>query len=86
MSKPKLELFRFRAECAHDVAEFIKIMPFEFEASILRPGLMPDVTVSLLTTATLSEIKEAMRAVPDSHVMLETLQLGHLYSGERVPE
>lgn len=81
-----LILYRFRAECVHDVAELIKSIPFQYEVSILKPGYLPDVTVSLLTSAPLSQIKDAMRDLPDSHVMLETIQPAHLYSGERVPQ
>lgn len=80
-----LRLFKFRAECLPDVLNFFeaarhtgKYFGYRFE----NDGL-PDVDVELLSTATKDEIETIMKTVEDGHVMLDTIEPIHEYTGER---
>jgi hypothetical protein len=46
-------------------------------------GKFPDVEVDIETDMDLEEVREAMRQVPDGHVMLQTVALTPDYSGFR---
>lgn len=77
-------IFSFRAECAHDVTEFIvaahkagvpavltRVNPMMFNAT----DAMPDTTAEVFSNGgTLEQMREVMRTIPDSHVMLQTLR------------
>lgn len=67
----------FRAECEHDVRllfEAILKEGFQLKRSIKRSQKFPDVSVEMQTSASLEEIQQMLREIPDSHVMLQTLR------------
>jgi hypothetical protein len=83
-------VFKFRAECKHDVKVFMELANFDFEIlffqslkSLEMLG-MADVVVRLETNESLEAVKEVFNRIPDSHVMLETIQPAASYTGERV--
>lgn len=67
----------FRAECEHDVRllfEAILREGFQLKRSIQRSQKFPDVSVEMQTSASMEEIQQLLRHIPDSHVMLHTLR------------
>jgi len=80
----KLETYKFRAECLHDVVEFMKNAEFKYEIRIEKNSMFPDVVVEIDTNETIETIKTVFNGIPDSHVILETIQPLKTYTGERV--
>ncbi len=74
--------YKFRAECLHDVHEFIKKLPQYSEYRVFRT-LFPDVVCELKSALPLEGLKKILKTIPDSHVMLDTLTLKSDYTGER---
>lgn len=69
--------YSFRAECAHDVAQFQSACDVAgvTVALTLHPDeLLPDVDVGMESPASLDELRNVMRKVEDGHVMLQTLR------------
>jgi hypothetical protein len=83
---PAEKVYRWRSECAADDAEVLKRIPsgelikFESQPQNLAPDTLSEITVKSLT---LEELRNIMRQVPDGHVMVQTVQPKHLYTGER---
>ena len=76
--------YKFRAECEHDVNELIKILnPNIKEITKTKQAPFPDVDVKMCAYLSLKEIQAAIKDIEDGHVMLETLELIHDYTGER---
>ena len=80
------QTYKFRAECIHDVLEFMKKAKFEYDVKIERKGLFPDVVVEVATKESIDSIVSIFKKIPDSHVILETIQTKKLYTGDRVRE
>lgn len=80
------QTYKFRAECIHDVLEFMKKAKFEYDVKIERKGLFPDVVVEIATKEGIDSIVSIFKKIPDSHVVLETIQPKNLYTGDRVRE
>jgi hypothetical protein len=86
--KPRtdVEKYKFRAECYIDVEKLLRIVRHGEIASvtIFFDGI-PDVTVLLHMDegVQLNTVRNYMRLVEDSHVMWQTVQPEHLYTGER---
>ena len=78
------QTYKFRAECIHDVLRFMEKARFHYDVKITRKAAFPDVIVELATKECLSSITAIFKEISDSHVMLETIQLKNLYTGERV--
>jgi len=90
--------YKFRAECRPDVdrlhkvlsAAHIEIIDWHIAPQTLshkgKQFPIPDVEVSFKTNVPLQTIQHAMRLVPDSHVMIETIQPIGSFSGERIYE
>lgn len=87
--KPKLlpffkpKVYRFRAECNHDVQEFLKIAGKNIMEITVTRGSLPDTYVEFTSTMSLEKIRKSMRKVVDGHVMLQTVALKEDYTGER---
>jgi hypothetical protein len=58
-------------------------MYFKIKSFTIEPMGVPDVVVTFDTSSSLSEIKQKLREVPDSHVMLQTVKPINEYTGER---
>ncbi len=79
-----LNTYKLRAEGLDDFLSFLKTgMYMRMKSFTIEPIGVPDVVVSFVTDASLSEIKSKLREVPDSHVMLETIKPINKYTGER---
>lgn len=83
-----VQSFTFRAECRCDVQRLLRVIPWRDISGIFS---MPDVAVTLPDVAvtiglrgwTLDKLRDAIRLVPEGHVMLQTVQPSRLYTGER---
>lgn len=82
----KKQTYKFRAECIHDVLEFMGKAKFQYDIKIERKSLFPDVVVEISTKESISTIKAIFNDIPDTHVIIETIQLKKLYTGERMRE
>jgi hypothetical protein len=74
-------IYRFRAECFRDVAELIESL--ESYTITLQREKEPDVEVELQTSLDMEALRDLMRQIEDSHVMIQTLTLKEQYTGER---
>ena len=77
------QTYKFRAECINDVLQFMEKAKFHYDVKIVRKGVFPDVVVELATKEPLNSITTIFKEIPDSHVVLETIQPKKLYTGER---
>lgn len=75
--------YKFRAECIHDVLQFMNKAPFQYDIKIEKKDLFPDVLVELKTKENIASIVSIFEDIPDSHVILETIQPKKLYTGQR---
>jgi len=76
--------YKFRAECLHDIKllmGLVLVSQFKIEST-----LFPDCTAEITTELSIADLKKAMRKIPDSHVMLETIAPLNEYTGERRKE
>lgn len=80
------QTYKFRAECINDVLEFMKKAKFEYDVKIEKKGLFPDVVVEIATKESINSIVSIFKVIPDSHVVLETIQPKRLYTGDRIRE
>lgn len=83
---PEPLVYRWRSECSADDQKLLRRLPvgemIQFQTMRLDP--FPD-TFNELTvkTLTLEQLRNIMRKVEDGHVMVQTVQPKHLYTGER---
>lgn len=84
-------LYAFRCEYPVDLARFILAVQDNCPegrycklqtASQLDP-VTPDLTVAIESNLSLAEIGNIMATIEDGHVMIETLNYRHRYTGER---
>jgi hypothetical protein len=82
--KRKLFVYKFRAECEHDVNELRRILKYNFYSltKIIHPYL-PDTIVEIATSLTLQELQTIIREINEGRVMLQTIALKENYTGER---
>lgn len=69
--------FSFRAECEHDVAQFktaCESAGITLSLDQHPDGDFPDVEVELEASVSLELLRNVMRGMVDSHVMLQTLR------------
>lgn len=84
MSSPKL--YKLRAECQDDwnsVKNPLGVVKCNIEYTEFEGVQLPDVEVEFESAMTLDQIREIMGKFEDSHVMIESLNYSHLYTGER---
>jgi len=80
MSKTKK--IKLRAECLHDVHSLMaKLSHSEYR---VISKMLPDVEVVITSSQSIESIKEILKTIPDSHVMIETIALQKNYTGERI--
>ena len=75
--KPRsLNTYSFRAECRHDVLQFLALPEAaSLKKIIITPDPMfPDVEVEIETELTLKNVMNALELIEDGHVMVETLE------------
>jgi len=80
------QTYKFRAECIHDVLEFMGKAKFEYDIKIERKSLFPDVVVEIATKESVDTIKAIFNEIPDTHVIIETIRPKKIYTGERIRE
>lgn len=76
--------YKLRAETPRDVCDFLvglkkKIWRIKLE----QPDNLPDCDFEFSCYMTLDEIITILRKIPDSHVMIQTINLIDEYTGER---
>lgn len=79
----RLNIFRFRAECEHDISELVKILREKIVTISRTRGYFPDTVAEITTSINLEEVRDAMRKVIDGHVMIQTVAFKEDYTGER---
>ena len=85
--EPKTALiYRFRAECLHDVDELLERLPknemLQFASFYQVPFFTPTCEIAVRTLS-LEAMRDCCRKVADGHVMVQTVQPKELYTGER---
>jgi len=81
--------YRWRAECEVDGTQLVElILLAEFVSFVsVRIDAFPDMVCTLkVRSLTLRQLRQLMRKVPDSHVMVKTVQPIDRYTGKRNPE
>ena len=73
--------FALRAECLPDVLKFMETV--NFSEYTIKSKFPPDVELEFKSDRSLDEIKSVLKTIPDSHVMLETVNLKKDYTGKR---
>lgn len=87
----KATYYKLRAECLHDVVEFVgslyridyTTLDFMVSPLVVDGRRLPDVELIFRTELSLNTLKEVLKNQSDSHVMLETINPVELYTGER---
>lgn len=74
--------YKFRAECLHDIIQLMERVPL-LNVKIVKPDIIPDCTAEITTDLSIADIKNVMREIEDSHVMIETITPISKYTGER---
>lgn len=77
-----MNIFKFRAECLHDVVALLE--DFKPTKATIDFEMEVDVVCTLHTVAELDEVITYMRPIADSHVMIETIKPINEYTGERL--
>ena len=78
--------FKLRAECIYDVIQFIrsrKIKNIWYVKIEQQEVLFPDVDFEFNTRMSLKEILIILSKIPDSHVMMDTINPIEKYTGKR---
>ena len=79
--------YKLRAECAHDVEQFIKKMEgYTWNHKVMQIKDFPDVEFTFDSEVNRERIKDILRMILDSHVMIETIKPLEEYTGERITE
>lgn len=77
-------VFRFRAECEHDVDELRRILGNHVKKiAKVTESPFPDTDVEIHVDLSLEDLRDAMRKVTDGHVMVQTVAPEDEYTGER---
>lgn len=79
-----MSIYRFRAECSVDFNELYRTIwrKVKYARLTIEPPF-PDVEVVIETDMSLDDLRDEMRAVPDGHVILQTVATSDEYTGER---
>ena len=73
--------YKFRSECLHDISKLLELLPLKIK--IEKTSMFPDCIAEITSELSMAEIKQVMRKVPDSHVMIETIAPIAEYTGYR---
>lgn len=67
--------YKLRAECLNDSQKlFDKLLPMLISFHVQKGSNLPDVEIEFETTLELDEITLSLEDIPDSHVMLRTIE------------
>ena len=85
MNKNKqINIYKFRAECQIDVIRFLNKHSNTFsKIIIIKDKRSNDCEVEIESSLKYSEIINIMRQIPDSHIMIQTLNSKLKYTGIR---
>jgi hypothetical protein len=87
LGKTGIKTYKLRAEGLNDFLAFLQNdMYFKIKSFTIEPTGFPDVVVTFDTSSSLTEIKQKLKELPDSHVMLQTVKPFNEYTGEREEE
>lgn len=84
--------YKLRAECQHDVDEFVKAAGANVSAVAVEPGFLeignqkipiPDVDMAFESPLDMPALREIMKTITDTHVMQQSLNLADVYDGDR---
>jgi hypothetical protein len=76
--------FKFRAECEADLEQLMATAGTSITIlQVSQAAGFPDVDVVIETDIRYTDLCDILRAVPDGHVMLQTLWTEREYTGER---
>lgn len=82
-----MRYYKMRAECMVDVGRFLSqlvvVDDVTIEHAYMGDHMMSDVECTFRSPNDLVALRTFLAAIPDGHVMLETLQLKENYTGER---
>jgi len=77
-------IVKFRAECAWDIAQLMTETKATWNRiTITRLDPYPDVEVVIDSEMSIEDWRECLSVIPDSHVMVDTVQPIELYTGHR---
>jgi len=82
---PNYTRFKLRAECLNDAIQFIRSRKIKnlWHVKIEQEELYPDVDFEFNTKMSLKEILIILSTIPDSHVMMDTINPIEKYTGKR---
>ena len=84
---PNMKQYKLRSECQGDILNLIAVAEnhgnYLCINSIIRHNDLPDCEFTFQTQYTLGDMRELCGLVPDGHVMAETVELEHNYTGTR---
>lgn len=76
--KMNMKTYSLRAECESDATQLMSLITVASSGSVvlIEPGAdgLPDQEIEIRTELTFDELVALIRAIPDSHVMLQTLE------------
>lgn len=78
--------YKLRSECLNDIYNFLTEYGAKCEITnyiIQSENIMPDCTLEFDSTKNWSYLIHCINALPDCHVMRETLRLNTSYTGKR---
>ncbi len=76
--------FKFRAECLDDIICFLNTSRNFLKFNINNDeAILPDCEIEITTHLDYNAMLDIMRKIPDSHVIMQTLQLKPNYTGIR---
>jgi len=77
--------YKCRAECYFDIEALITlIIPTLLSFNVVRINeSIPDVELTFISSLNMRTIKNIIGNIPDSHVMIDTLNFENLYTGNR---
>lgn len=81
-----LRKYKLRAECSADLGNLlqkISVQKFNAIQMNIEGAIIPDMEATFSSRLSLSEIRSALSAIEDGHVMAETVALESKYTGER---
>ena len=80
----RMKKYKLRAECMQDIFEFTKLfIPFMGKYILSGCTGHPDVEFEFESSEPIETIMKNLSNIPDSHVMMETLQPKSKYTGIR---
>jgi hypothetical protein len=83
MKNSKEKIYKLRAECLIDVEQFVANNIKVKDICPLISSDFPDRELEFISSLSKKEIIKILNKIPDSHVMIETLEKIEKYTGKR---